>query len=91
MSNVPPVGAPTAANGQGERGRVAQWLRRPKTVFGLLIAILAIWFILANNTETRIHFWVVWVSTKLWVGLLCTFVAGLLIGYLLKRRSRAKE
>lgn len=90
MSDVPPVGAATP-NGPGhggpERGRLATWIRQPKTVIGLIALVLAVWFILANNQETRIRFWVAWVTTKLWVALIVASVLGFIAGYLFKRRS----
>ena len=94
MSDVPPVGsAGPKGTGRGgrERGRVGTWARQPKTIIGAIVLVLAVWFIVANNQETRIRFWVVWVSTKQWVALLITFAAGLIVGYLLKRRSTGKQ
>jgi hypothetical protein len=94
MSDVPPIGTPGQQPGSGhggERGRMATWLRQPKNVLGLVVTALTVWFILANDSETRIRFWVVWVTTKLWVALVITFVAGLIVGYLLKRRSVGKR
>lgn len=94
MSDVPPVGGPTP-KGTGtrgrERGRLGAWVRQPKTVLGAVVGALTVWFILANNAETRIRFWVVWVTAKLWIALLITFVAGIIVGYLLKRRSLDKR
>jgi len=94
MSDVPPVGAPTP-NGPGrggrERGKMATWMRQPKTVIGAIAVALALWFILANNEETRIRFWVVWVTTKLWVACIVTFALGFIAGYLFKRRAVGKK
>lgn len=93
MSDVPPVGSPAGeGSGRGgrERGRLATWVRQPRTVLGVVVLVLTVWFILANNEETRIRFWVVWVSTRLWVAFVITFGAGLIVGYLLKRRSVGK-
>ena len=66
-------------------------MRQPKTVTGAVVLALAVWFILVNNEETRIRFWVVWVSTRLWVAFVITFAAGFVVGYLLKRRSVGKQ
>lgn len=83
--NLPPQGGqrPTAGT------RVADKLAKPKVVLGLVITALAIWFIAINNATVRIHFWVAWVSAKLWIVLLLVFVLGALSSYLLSwRRSR---
>ena len=85
-SNLPPSAPPTAGS------RVADRLAKPKVVLGLVITALAIWFIAINNATVRIHFWVVWVSAKLWVVLLLVFVLGALASYLLSwRRRRARQ
>lgn len=94
MSDVPPVGGPThrgAGPGGRERGRMATWVRQPKTIIGVIALVLAVWFILANNEETRIRFWVVWVTTKLWVAFLVASALGFIAGYLFKRRAVAKK
>ena len=84
MSDLPPIGAPEA---ERKSSGVSEKLVNPKTVTGLVIAVLAIWFIIANSAHTRIHLWVFWVSARLWVVLLGTFVAGIAAGWLLKRRN----
>ncbi|WP_211244461.1 LapA family protein [Actinospica robiniae] len=82
--NLPPTGQkPTAGS------RVADKLAKPKVALGIIITALAIWFIAINNATVRIHFWVAWVSAKLWIVLLLVFVLGALASYLLSwRRSR---
>jgi hypothetical protein len=90
MSGVPPVGAPIADSDERQRGRFAEKLLSPKTIIGLLIVALAVWFVLANNSQTRIHLWVAWVTAKLWIVLAVTFLAGVLSGYLIRRRAREK-
>ena len=72
--------------GPGRRmSAVSEKLLTPKTMVGLLIAVLSIWFIVANSGEIRVHLWVFWVSARLWLVLLGTFIAGLATGWLLKR------
>ena len=87
-ANIPPVGSaePEAKRGSGLAGRLAT----PKVVIGGLIWIAALWFIIANNSTVRIHLWVTWISARLWLVLLLTFVAGALVGFLTGRR-RAKR
>jgi len=91
MSGVPPIGAPAGDAGPKQRGAFAERLLSPKTIIGLLIVALAVWFVLANNSHTRIHLWVVWVTARLWVVLAVTFLAGMLAGYLIRRRGREKQ
>ncbi|MBR7834320.1 LapA family protein [Actinospica durhamensis] len=79
--NLPPTGTSSTAG-----SRMADRLARPKVVLGAVITALAIWFIAVNNGTVRIHFWVVWVSAKLWIVLLCVFIAGALASWLLSRR-----
>lgn len=84
MSDQTPAGGP---GNTARKPTASERLVTPRNVIGLLIAVIAIWFIIANNTEIRVRLWVAWVNAKLWLVLLCTFAAGLLTGWLLKRRS----
>lgn len=86
MSNLPPVGAPDEPEVRGRRS-LAERLAGPKPVIGALVVGLAVWFILANTSHTRIHFWVFWVTASLWQVLAGTFVVGALLGFLIRRRS----
>ncbi|MGH3415333.1 MAG: LapA family protein [Actinocrinis sp.] len=91
MSGVPPVGAPTDEPEVRERGSMVERLRSPKTVGGLAVVALAVWFILANTSHTRIHFWFAWVTAQLWMVLAGTFLAGILVGFLTGRRRRERK
>ena len=91
MSGVPPIGAPIDEPETGRRGSLGDRLRSPKTIIGLLIVGLAVWFILANTSSTRIHFWLAWVTAQLGMVLAGTFVAGMLAGYLMGRRARERR
>jgi uncharacterized integral membrane protein len=91
MSSIPPIGTPLDEPDARQRRSLTERLVTPKTVGGLLIVALAVWFILANNAHTRIHFWVVWVTAQLWMVLAGTFVAGMLLGFLLRRRGRERK
>ena len=71
----------------GERG---SRFATPRAFFGLLITAAAVWFIIANNTSVRIHLWLTWVSARLWLVLLLTFVAGALVGFLMGWRRRRR-
>lgn len=62
-----------------------------RTVLGLLITAAAAWFIIGNNGVVRVHLWVTWVSARMWVVLLVTFLAGALAGYLFAWRRRRRR
>lgn len=79
-----PIGAPER---EPERPSLAERLIGPKLVGGVLIVGVAVWFVLVNNSPTRIHLWVAWVTLKLWMVLGGTFLAGILAGYLLRART----
>lgn len=85
MSTTPPPDP----RGRGRFATFGDRLLEPKAVLGLIITALALWFIFTNNGEVRIHLWLGWVTARLWVVLLCTFLVGMLTGLLLRRR-RAK-
>lgn len=71
---------------QSEKTPLNERLASPKAFLGILITAAAVWFIIANNTHVRIHLWVTWVSARMWVVLLITFLAGMLAGFLFSRR-----
>ena len=89
--SVPPIGTPLDEPEVRRRRSLTDRLVSPKTVGGLLIVALAVWFILANNAHTRIHFWVAWVTAQLWMVLAGTFVVGMLLGFLIGRRGRDRK
>lgn len=65
---------------------------RSRLVGGIVIAIIAIWFIVANTRKAGITFWIVTVTSPIWLTLAGTFLAGMLVSLLLTRtrtRSRA--
>ena len=69
----------------------AALLAKPKVIVGGLITIAAVWFIIANNERVRIRLWIPWVSARLWVVLLLTFLAGALVGILFARRRQRRD
>lgn len=97
MSAHTPPPTPPTGTGQQKPGRrsakdvLGDRLASPKAALGAFITIIAIWFIIANNTHVRIHLWVTWVSARLWVVLLLTFIAGALVGFLFARRRRRRR
>jgi len=84
MSDLPPGGATKAGR---KPSALSEKLPSKKAMIGLIITLLAVWFIFANNSHIRVHLWVVWVSARLWIVLLGTFLAGAAAGWLLKRRT----
>lgn len=66
--------------------------QRSRMIGGIVIAVVAIWFILANTHKTSITFWVVTVTSPMWLTLAGTFLAGMLTSLLLTRsRARKRE
>jgi uncharacterized integral membrane protein len=63
-----------------------RWRMSPKWIAAALIAIAAIWFIVANNQSAQISLWVKSVQAPVWLVLALTFAAGMLTGWLLRRR-----
>jgi putative membrane protein len=63
---------------------------RSRLVGGIVIAIVAIWFVLANTRDSKITFWFVTVSSPMWLTLAGTFLAGMLASLLLTRARRNK-
>jgi uncharacterized integral membrane protein len=64
--------------------------QRSRMIGGIVIAVVAIWFILANTHKASITFWVVTVTSPMWLTLAGTFLAGMLTSLLLTR-NRAKK
>ncbi|KAA0918000.1 hypothetical protein [Dietzia sp. ANT_WB102] len=60
----------------------------PRQWAGLIIAILAIVFVLMNRGEIPINLFGVQVTGPAWVLLLLVFLVGWLVGVLTNRRSR---
>lgn len=77
----PPAQAPPSAADKAQRSRM---------IGGIVIAVVAIWFILANTHKASITFWVVTVTSPMWLTLAGTFLAGMLTSLLLTR-TRARK
>lgn len=72
----PPAQPPRSAADKAERSRL---------IGAIVIAVIAIWFILANTHKASITFWVVTVTSPMWLTLAGTFLAGMLVSLLLTR------
>jgi LPXTG-motif cell wall-anchored protein len=81
MTSTPEAKPPRTAADKADRSRL---------IGGIVIAIVAIWFILANTHRTSITFWFVTVTSPMWLTLAGTFLAGMLATLLFTRRRRDK-
>jgi len=61
----------------------------PKGILILVLLAIVLWFVFANTGDMRIKLWVHWVSAPVWLVLLCTFVVGIITGWLIHRRRTA--
>jgi uncharacterized integral membrane protein len=84
--------SPKGGTATGHRtSTISGKLAKPRLVAAMVIVALAIWFIIANSAHIRVHLWVFWVSARLWVVLLGTFLAGVAAGWLLVKRRTTKR
>ena len=65
--------------------------QRNRMIGGIVIAVVAIWFIVANTRKASITFWVVTVSSPMWLTLAGTFLAGMATSLLLTRSKVRKH
>jgi lipopolysaccharide assembly protein A len=56
-----------------------------------VILVAAIWFIVVNRARIDVNLWVPRVTAPLWLVLLVTFVGGMVVGLLLRRRRRSEH
>jgi uncharacterized integral membrane protein len=64
-----------------------------RTIAVVVVAVLAVWFILMNTASVKIHLWgISTVSAPMWIVLLVMLLAGAGLGWLLRRyRDRASN
>ncbi|MDH6144400.1 MULTISPECIES: LapA family protein [Kitasatospora] len=55
-------------------------------VVGVVTALLALWFLLANLERVKIQFWFFTVTAPLWIALAATLLIGGVLGWVLKGR-----
>jgi uncharacterized integral membrane protein len=63
----------------------------PKMILLLVLLVALVWFILVNLHSAKISLWVHSYNVPVWLVLLCTFVAGMLVDRLLSRRKRKQR
>lgn len=61
---------------------------RTRLIGAIVLAIVAIWFIMANLHRTQITFWVVTVTSPMWLTLAGTFLAGMAATLLFTRNRK---
>lgn len=78
-----PAGGAKAAADKAQRSRL---------IGGIILAIVAIWFIMANTHKAEVTFWFVTVTSPMWLTLAGTFLAGMAATLLFTRnRDRARD
>jgi hypothetical protein len=83
-------------SGQGGAGRVRErkigrFTVSVRTVLFAVLAVLAVWFILMNTAEVKIHLWgLATVTMSMWVWLVVMLVVGAILGWF-GRRYRDKS
>jgi uncharacterized integral membrane protein len=78
----PPASSPRTAADKVDRSRL---------IGGIVIAVVAIWFIIANRRDAKITFWFATVSAPVWLVLAGTFLTGMLASLLFTRSRRRKN
>lgn len=78
----PPAGDPGAAKAAADHSE------RTRIVGGIILAIVAIWFIMANLHRAQITFWFVTVTSPMWLTLAGTFIAGMAATLLFTRNRK---
>jgi uncharacterized integral membrane protein len=78
----PPAEDPGAAKAAADRSE------RNRIIGGIVLAIVAIWFIMANLHRTQITFWFVTVTSPMWLTLAGTFIAGMAATLLFTRNRK---
>lgn len=61
-----------------------------RLIVGVVVAALALWFLLANLNNVKIQFWVFTVEAPLWIALAATLLIGAVLGYLFKGRRESR-
>jgi uncharacterized integral membrane protein len=77
--------ANTSKRGQGG-GLFARFDNR--TWLMIVIAVLSVWFVLANTASASIRFWIPTVEAPMWIVLVGTFAVGMFTGWFLTTRRR---
>jgi uncharacterized integral membrane protein len=72
--------------------RIAGVPLNARTAAFVVVAILAVWFVLMNTSSVKIHLWgLSTVTSPLWIVLLVMAAVGALLGWILRRyRDRSR-
>ena len=79
--------------GTRPKGGFGGWLRSiPANIWvALVIAVIALIFVLQNRRDATIELFNISVSAPLWMTLLVTLLIGVLIGLLIRRNRRVSQ
>jgi uncharacterized integral membrane protein len=87
-SHLPAAGDVTPVGGAPVKQRRGV---SPKLIVAVILLIALVWFILANRQSAKINLWVHGYNVPVWLVLVCTFVAGMLVDRLIKRRKKKQS
>lgn len=68
----------------GNNNFLAQFDNR--TWMMIAVAVLTVWFVLANTASASIRFWIPTVEAPMWIVLIGTFAVGAFTGWMVKTR-----
>ncbi len=80
-----------SSNNYGARSRISHNLPISPFIIAGVIIVLVVWFILANTDEVGVELWFVSVEMPMWIMITVVFIAGWIVGALLRLRSRSRR
>ena len=87
MTSDIPVTPPTSEQPARAVGRRRRRIS-PKLILVVLILAAGLWFVLVNTQHVKVKLWVETFHASMWLIVVCTFAAGLIVGWLLALRRR---
>ncbi|MCF2531951.1 lipopolysaccharide assembly protein LapA domain-containing protein [Yinghuangia soli] len=75
----------SGAGGKGDGNFFSQVGSQTWLMLG--VAVLSVWFVLANTASASIRFWIPTVEAPMWIVLIGTFAAGAFTGWMVKTRN----
>jgi uncharacterized integral membrane protein len=88
MTTEPPVPPPTASQQASAEGKRRRLRISTKQIVVVLIAAAVLWFALVNTRDVPITVWAHTTKAAEWLVVICSFLAGVIVGYLVRRRRR---